>query len=215
MENFGGNSGKKIKPRKSIRGNLYLLLKRIRGNPAATLKSIRGNLYLLLKSIRGNPEKHTRQLVFATKKHKKHTRQLVFATKKHTRQPWKAYAATCICYLKAYAATRKSIRGNLYLLLKSIRGNPEKHTQQLVFATKKPYAATRKSIGGNLYLLPFWGTPILGNTHMVPNRMRFIEIPVSTWLTSFWFFLFDMSTESFQAQTEVMFCQPRESRVPK
>ena len=93
MENFGGNSGKKNKTTKSIRGNLYLLLKSIRGNPAATLKSIRGNLYLLLKSIRGSSEKHTRQLVFATKKHKKHTRQLVFATKsirgnpeKHTRQ---------------------------------------------------------------------------------------------------------------------------------
>ena len=51
-------------------------------------------------------EKHTRQLVFATKKHtrqpcgnpEKHTRQLVFATKKHTRQLGKAYAATCICY---------------------------------------------------------------------------------------------------------------------
>ena len=61
-EKFGGNSGKKKKARKSIRGNLYLLHK--------TYK----------------------------KKHKKHTRQLVFATKKRMRQPGKAYAATCICY---------------------------------------------------------------------------------------------------------------------
>ena len=153
MEKFYGNSGseKKTKPRKSIRGNLYLLL----------------------KSIRGNPEKHTRQLVFATQKQTRQPGKAYAATcicysKAYTRQPGKPYAATYICYSKAYAATRKSIRGNLYLLLKSIyaatrktirgnlyllfksiRGNPENHTRQLVFATKKhtwqpgkTYAAT-------------------------------------------------------------------------
>ena len=65
----------------------------------------------------------------------------------------KAYAATCICYIKRTKKNIKSIRGNLYLLhktykknIKSIRGNlyllhktykkkHKKHTRQLVFAT--------------------------------------------------------------------------------
>ena len=57
-------------------------------------------------------------MIFTTTIVPKATRQLIFATKKHTRQPGKAYAATCICYGKVVFATKK-------------------HTRQLVFATKK------------------------------------------------------------------------------
>ena len=62
---------------------------------------------------------------------------------------------------------------------------------------------------GFLVSLEAWWSRNHGETvkHMVPNWMRFIAIPVSTLLTSFGFSL-NMSTESFQAQTEVMFCQP-------
>ena len=76
--------------------------------PGKDCKSFEGGQVVTTEKFGGNSgkkkntEKHTRQLVFATKthtkKHKKHTRQLVFATKKRMRQPGKAYAATCICY---------------------------------------------------------------------------------------------------------------------